>query len=95
MFIGLNATFKEVLILTVQKVLHCMYGAIIWKKVGTGNDFYYFGTWWKSDGVRSDENGRCLIYSKPDLWTGALLLSFRQRLKIEFKFSLNCLRTDE
>ena len=37
---GLNAAFKQVLFLTVQNVLHCMYDVIIWLKMGTRNAFF-------------------------------------------------------
>ena len=57
---GLNATFKEVLFLTVQKALHCMYDAIIWLKVCTRNGLISnFGNKWKSGGMRSGEEGGC------------------------------------
>ena len=37
---GLKVSFKEVLYLTVQKVIHCMCDVIIWPKEDTGKDFF-------------------------------------------------------
>ena len=55
---SLNATFKHVLFLTVQKTLHCMYDIINWLKRGTRNGCFNFRNKWKSDGGRWGDLGR-------------------------------------